>query len=127
MTSLKLNRMWSKKKGNKFGVAEKAQRTIGDKVYDSKKERLFRQKLELLKSAKNDSERVVTIEEQVPFELSVNGHKICKYILDFRVTYADGRVECVDCKGFKGGTAYQVFKLKSKLMLAIHSITVKEV
>jgi hypothetical protein len=112
---------------NKFRVAPKSQRQYEGKTYDSKKEKTYRQKLELLKSAKNDSERVITIEEQLPFELSVNGHKICKYILDFRVTYADGRVECVDCKGFKGGTAYQVFKLKSKLMAAVHGIQVLEI
>lgn len=112
---------------NKYRVAPKAKRTLGDKVYASNKEKLYRQKLDLLKSAKNDSERVVDIKEQVPFELVVNGVKICKYILDFKVTYADGRVECVDCKGFKGGTAYQVFKLKKQLMSACYQIHVIEV
>ncbi len=116
------------KKGyNKFRVAPKSQRQYEGKTYDSKKERDFRKQLDLLKSASDPKDRVVSIEEQVPFELSINGQKICKYILDFKVTYAEGRVEYIDCKGYKKVSTYQVFKLKSKLMAAIHGIVVKEV
>ena len=39
--------------------------------FDSKKEAAFAQKLELLRSAACDSQRVVSVEKQVPFVLSV--------------------------------------------------------
>jgi hypothetical protein len=60
---------------------------------------------------------VVKIELQPRFELlpgfAKNGKKYrpINYTADFKVTYADGRVEVIDTKGYKT----QVFKLKHKL------------
>lgn len=53
----------------------------------------------------------------------MNGKKICKYIADFRVTYADGRIEVVDVKGVRTG----VYRLKKKLVEAQYGIIIIEV
>lgn len=59
---------------------------------------------------------------QVPYEIIVNGQKICKYIADFVYT-KNGNVVVEDVKGFP--TA--VYKLKKKLMKAVHGIEIQEV
>lgn len=52
----------------------------------------------------------------------------CAYIADFVYTIAEtGETIVEDTKGYKGGTAYDLFVIKRKLMLAVHSIRVKEV
>lgn len=51
------------------------------------------------------------IEYQPAFELLPRPNRVV-YVADFRITYADGRVEVVDVKGFE--TA--VFKLKKKML-----------
>lgn len=107
----------------KYNVAPKAKRTYKGKVYASTLEMDYRKHLDLLKKAKGN-DRVLEIEEQVVFPFEYNGVKICKYILDYKVTYPD-RVEYVDTKGIKGGT--DVFMIKSKLMLAFYGIKIKEV
>ena len=48
------------------------------------------------------------------------------YIADF-VYMQDGKVIVEDVKGYKGGGAYSVFKIKKKLMLYFHGIKVVEV
>lgn len=70
---------------------------------------------------------------QVPFELipaqkdeDSNTVRACKYIADF-VYFKDGKQVVEDVKGYRGGTAYEVFKIKKKLMLQRYGITVKEV
>ncbi|UOP06529.1 DUF1064 domain-containing protein [Alysiella crassa] len=99
--------------------------------FDSKREADFYDKLCCLKNATNPAERVVQIETQVKFELipaqrGADGKVIeraCAYIADFRVTFADGRVEVIDVKGMKT----DVYKIKKKLMLQVHGIQIKEV
>ena len=88
-------------------------------TYDSKREADYRRDLDLLLNAGE----VTEIEEQKRYELIVNDSKICTYVLDFKVTYADGHVEYIDVKGVKTG----VYKLKKKLMLAVLGIDIKEV
>lgn len=57
---------------------------------------------------------------QVPFELKVNGIQICKYIADF--TYIqNGKLVVNDAKGVKT----KEFRLKQKLMLAVHGIEIQ--
>jgi hypothetical protein len=52
----------------------------------------------------------------------------CSYIADFVYTIAETGENIVeDTKGYKGGTAYDLFVVKRKLMLAVHSIRIKEV
>jgi hypothetical protein len=78
----------------------------------SKLEAKYAQQLSLLSRAGE----VLRWEEQVPVELKVNGKKICKYIVDFRVWYTDGREEWVEVKGFMTDVA----KLKIKLFEACY-------
>jgi len=73
--------------------------------------------------ATKPSERVVQVKEQVPYELVIGSNKICKYLLDFEVIYADGRTEYVDVKGI----STDVYKIKKKLVEACYPIKIKEV
>jgi len=58
---------------------------------------------------------------QVPYLLEINGVKICKYIADFEYIENGGKIT-EDCKGYRT----DVYKLKKKLMLAIHKIDIRE-
>lgn len=63
---------------------------------------------------------ITDLKLQVPFECRVNGKKICKYIADF--TYNDEfGFHVVDFKGVE--TA--VFRLKKKLVEALHNIEIE--
>ena len=59
---------------------------------------------------------------QPKFDLIVNGVKVGKYVADFK--YVDGEPKYVveDCKGMKT----PVYRLKKKLMAAIHNIDILE-
>jgi hypothetical protein len=109
---------------NKFG----AKKTIvGDLKFDSKKEADYYCILVMQKRAKNLSERVLDIELQPRYDIIVNNNKIGFYKADFKVKYADGTVKVIDVKGLKQGSAYQLFKLKKKLVEALYNITIIEV
>lgn len=109
---------------NKFH-AEKIE--IGGEIFDSKKEYRYFAKLELLKKAKNESDRVIYIQRQVRYDIIVNDQKIGFYKLDFLVKYADGKTRHIDIKGLKKGAAYQIFRLKKKLVEAIYGIKIEEI
>jgi len=58
------------------------------------------------------------------FILSVNNVHFCNYYADF--SYLENGKEVVeDVKGYRKGGAYQMFKLKQKLMLACYGIDVQ--
>lgn len=104
---------------NKF----KAIKTIYDGFkYDSKREAEYAKKLDLLKRSFKPSEKVLGYRRQVPYPIIVNGKHICVYKLDFLVTYADGREEAVDTKGYRTDT----YKLKKKLVESLYPITILE-
>ena len=108
-------------KKNKYNVAAKILRTHNGVVFDSKKEMIFQKQLELLVKAKE----VVSFERQIPYQIIVNGQKICKYILDFIVVYADGKTEYIDVKS-PATAKLPVYRLKKKLMKAVHGIEITE-
>ena len=62
------------------------------------------------------------LERQVKYDIVVNGEKICRYIADFRYKMVDddGSTKEVveDAKGFETAD----FKIKKKLMRAVHQI-----
>jgi len=89
----------------------------------SKKEANYAQTLDLLKKAKNPADQVVSYEIQVPYLIEINNKKICKYLADFKVLYADGHIEVVDVKGFRTN----IYKLKKKMVEATYGIEIKEV
>ena len=114
---------------NKYG-AKKVNNEYG--TFDSMGEyRTWLTRSQLRKS-KEPAERVVEIDRQIIYPLIVNGVTITRYIADFRVTYADGRVEVIDFKNpyLKDGKGKstppaQLFNMKVKLMKALHGIDVK--
>lgn len=72
------------------------------------------------------SGRISGLELQPSFRLHVNNCLICTYKADFRYTtdtpHVRGLVVVEDCKGF----LTPVYRLKKKLMLAVHGISVVE-
>lgn len=59
---------------------------------------------------------------QVPYTITINGLKVCKYVADF-VYIDNGREVVEDVKGMKTPT----YNLKKKLMKAVHGIEIQEV
>ncbi len=108
---------------NKFGAIKT---TIDGITFDSKKEANYYSQLIVLKKAKKESDRVVSIKLQPRFNIIVNWKLIGFYKADFQVLYADDRVEIVDVKGLKKGAAYQLFRLKKKLVEALYDIEIVE-
>lgn len=114
----------SKKRSNKLG----AQRCQHDGIdFDSKHEG---ERYLLLKTLSN----ITGLRVHVPLACEVNGVLVCTYIVDFvyvehDVPRASGKKRTVyeDAKGYKGGATYALFKLKKKLVEALHGITIDEV
>lgn len=92
-------------------------------IYMSGKEAKYAMLLDKLKKAHNVYDRVDYFENQPPFQIILNGVKICKYYGDFKVFYCDGRVEIIDVKGVKT----QLYRLKKRLVEAQYGIKIKEV
>lgn len=109
------------KRNNKYGAIKTE---YNGRMFDSKKEAGYAETLDMLRKAKDPKDRVVDIEYQPKFPCVINDKKVCTYIADFRVKYADGREEVVDVKGKK--TA--IYSLKKKLVEALYlDVTIKEV
>ena len=103
------------RRGNKY----RAQKiTVDGVTFDSKREALAVARLWTLEKAGEIS----GLKLQVPYKLEVNGILICKYIAD-AVFYDKlaGRLRVWDAKGFET----RDFKIKKKLMLAVHNIEVE--
>jgi hypothetical protein len=95
------------KKKNKFNA--KKTRYNGH-LYDSKYEAEFAKGLDILKGATNEDVRVEEWTRQLPFDIVINGKKVGRYICDFKVIYANGRVRYIDTKGYD--TELSKFKRK---------------
>lgn len=86
-------------------------------IYDSKKEAKRAFELDMLERAGEIS----GVQRQVTYKLEVNGILVCKYKADF--TYCqNGKLIVEDVKGFKTAT----YRLKKKLLLAVHGIVILE-
>ena len=89
--------------------------------FASKKEAKRYAELKLLEKGKVISNLIV----HPAFILSINNTHICNYIADF--SYIENGKEVIeDVKGYKKGGAYQLFRLKKKLMYAIYVIDILE-
>lgn len=86
-------------RGNKYGVAAKPDRMFEGVLYASKLERDVAMHFDL----QQRMGLVSKIERQVSVPLLAPGAKVLtsvgKYVIDFRVTYSDGRVVFVEAKG----------------------------
>ena len=108
------------KKGSKYHNEKTEYK--GEK-YDSKKEADYAKSLDTFRKARHASDRVVNWDRQVKYPVSVNGGKICTYIADFIVEYADKHKEIVDVKGYKT----EVYKIKKRLVESIYKIKIIEI
>ena len=92
--------------------------TVDGHKFDSKREARRYGELKLLQRAGKISDLLL----QVRFPLVVNGHVICAYIADF--DYREGSYRVTeDVKGVR--TA--VYRIKAKLMKALHGVTIREI
>ena len=88
--------------------------------FDSRKEADYYGTLKMRKMAGE----IRDFKMQVPFRMEVNGELICKYIADFVVEYANG-TQVIDIKS-DFTRKNPVYRIKNKLMKAIHGITIIE-
>jgi hypothetical protein len=103
-----------------------AKKTLFDGVmYDSKAEAKYAQQLDILRKAMGD-DRVIEVVRQPKYLIEVNGKKICTYIGDFLVTYSNGNKALIDVKSAMT-KKLPVYRIKKKLMLAVHGIEIIEV
>lgn len=122
MTSKEFKEFWDKQekaKGSKYGAIPTE--TADGNRFDSKLEATYYNRMKLLLAAGE----LVKLERSVRYELIVNGVFITSYKADFVITWKDGREEVIDCKSQP--TQTRDYKLRKKLMLAIHNIEIKEV
>lgn len=70
---------------------------------------------------------IANLKREVTIPLVVNGVKICSYRADHVYCLPDGQSVVEDIKGMRRGVPYRMFKIKAKLMKAIHGIEVQEV
>lgn len=105
-------------KRSKYGAIKTV---VNGKKFDSKAESFRYLTLEQMQ---NDG-KISELECQKVYKLVVNGEQICKYIADFEyLDHATGQYVTEDAKGGRA-TVTAVFKLKSKLMKAIHGIEIR--
>jgi hypothetical protein len=106
------------KRGPKYGNRQTEVDGIG---FDSKAEAKRYTDLRLLEVGGAITDLVL----QPRFPLMVNGEKVGVYVADFQYV-EDGRLVVEDVKG-GAATKTPVYRLKVKLMAAIHGITVEEI
>jgi hypothetical protein len=70
---------------------------------------------------------ITRLETQVTIPILVKGQKICDYRADFQYFNPQGTRILEDVKGYRKGSAYQIFRLKKKLIQALYNETVQEV
>jgi len=114
---------------SKYGVrtdkAGKEARTVDNVLFASMKEAKRYQELKLLQRAY----KIYDLELQPRYALPVNGVTVCSYVGDFKYfnSLIDAAIDAnpviEDVKGVKT----PVYRLKKKLMKAIHNIEIQEV
>ena len=117
INQLPYNTRFKFKKSSKFG----AKKTVVDGItFDSKWES---ERYGQLKAMERGG-IVTDLELQVKYDIVINDIKICKYIADFvyKEESSDGKIREIveDAKGFETPE----FKLKKKLMKAVHGIDI---
>ena len=102
----------------------KAKKTVIDGIkFDSMKEAKRYGELKMLQRLGEIS----GLKCQPTFRLEVDDSLICKYIADFSYYLGGDGLErfiVEDVKGMKKGAAWQIFRIKAKLMKAIYRIDV---
>jgi hypothetical protein len=108
---------------NKFYAKKVYDEDFG--MFDSQKEYNEYIKLILLQRAGE----IHGLERQIRYELIEKNEKFgnCQYIADMRYRDKNGDVHVVDVKGYKKGAAYELYKVKRKLMFSKFGIFIEEV
>lgn len=95
--------------------------------FHSKKEAKRYQELKLLEKARSKNVMQMHLELQPRFQLKVKDQLICTYVGDFMYWDDEKNKKIVeDVKGAKTGAAYDLFRIKKKLMKAIYGIDILE-
>lgn len=70
---------------------------------------------------------ITNLECQVVYEIRIYGHSVCKYVADFRYKEVkSGRVVVEDVKSSMT-SKLPVYRLKKRLMAAVHNVAISEV
>ena len=103
------------KRKPRISVSPKPERTSDDGILFASKRELAR--YDMLRGLR-DTGQVRWFLRQVPFHLPAS-----KYVLDFLVFWADGRITCEDVKGHRT----DVYRLKKRQVEALYPITITEI
>lgn len=109
-------RVGSPRKPHKYGAVAT---TVDGIRFPSKKEANRYRELKILEKAG----QIFHLTLQPKFSIDINGVHICNYFADFQYLDADAKKIVEDVKGVKT----PVYKLKKKLVKAIHGIDIVEV
>ena len=106
---------------------------VAGEKYRSRKEYVFHTQCQVQTKAADPAQRIVKIEREVyyrlvPAQRDAKGRLVERamgYFLDFRLTFADGRVEHVDVKS-PATRKIASYIQKRKLLLLVHGIRIHE-
>jgi len=87
-------------------------------LFDSKKEA----RLDPVIMMYSKSDFVKEVIRKKVYPIVINGVLVCKYVSDWTILFKNGTEQVYDAKGYKT----QVYKLKKKLMKAVHNLTINE-
>lgn len=121
-TSAAVERLQQGKSAAPKTTKYKNQKTTVDGIkFDSKKEAARYIWLNL----EQRSGYIDSLERQVTYLLTCNGHPVCKYVADF--VYNRGSERIVEDVKSEMTRKLPVYRIKKKFMLACHGITINEV
>lgn len=86
-------------------------------MFASKREARRYEELRLLETAGE----IAGLKRQVSFDIRINGLRVCRYVADFVYDYKDTSI-VEDAKGYRT----EVYKIKKKLMKAVHGVEIAE-
>jgi riboflavin synthase alpha subunit len=89
-------------------------------TFDSAKEARRWTELRMLEKAGH----IRWLKRQVKFSLDVNGHHVCDYVAD--AVYFEGKTRVVEDTKSVVTRRNRAYRIKVKLMLAVHGVAVKE-
>ena len=116
------------KKRHKYGAVAT---TVDGIRFASKKEAKRYGELKQAKVAKRGGIADLVLQPKYPVDIQGHDgkwHKICTYKADFQYWDIDKEKTVIeDVKGYKKGQAYQMFRIKKKLVEAIYGITITEI
>jgi len=89
--------------------------------FDSRKEAVRYADLKLMQKAGEISDLTL----QPKFDIVINGQKVCSYIADF--SYVENGVKVVEDVKSEVTRKLPTYRLKNKLMRAVHGIAIREI